>query len=143
MLPWSLSPLPLLFLLPLALARPALLLPAFRDYPVGPAVMPRLRAERRESPGRLRVVALHAAFATAMRMVHRIHGYPAHRGAAAMPAGPARFTVGHVLVIEIAHLAHRGHAVQSKPPHLARRQFHQREQPLFAEQLRRSASGTN
>src|SRR5260370_36888861 len=56
------------------------------DHPVGPAIMPCLGSQSRKAPGRLRVVALHAALTAALRMVHRIHSHAANRGPLAMPA---------------------------------------------------------
>src|SRR5581483_1332844 len=53
-------------------------LPPLDDPAVGALVVPRLVALGGLAPRRLRVVALRAALATAVRVIGRIHGDPAH-----------------------------------------------------------------
>jgi len=103
---------------------------------VGTLVMPGLLAQCRESPGRLRMIALHAPFAAAVRVIHRIHGHAANRGPNAAPARPPGLSEGFVLMVEIAHLANRGHAIHGKLANFARRQLHQRDFAFLAQQLR-------
>ena len=56
-----------------------------------------------------------------------------------MPARPSRLAVRHVLVVQIAQLSHRRHAINAELAHFARRQLHQREIAFLAHQLRRAA----
>src|SRR5579862_1639468 len=106
---------------------PSLLrLATLRNHPVGAPVMPGFRAERGETPRRHRMISLYAAFAAAVRMVHRIHGHAAHGRPFAVPARPAGLAVRHVFMIEIAHLADGGHAVDREPAHFPRRELYQR-----------------
>ena len=77
------------------------------------------------APGGHRVPAARGlALAAAVRVVHRVHGDAAVVRAAAQPALAARLAVGDVLVVEVAHLAHGGHAVHVDLAHLARGQLH-------------------
>ena len=79
----------------------------FDDHAVALTLLPRLGAQRRKSPRSLRMISLHAAFTTAVRMVNRVHGHATNRGPLAVPARAASLAVGHILVIEIAQLADR------------------------------------
>ena len=97
-------------------------------------LLSRLRAQCRKSPRSLRVVALHAAFTAAVRVVHRVHRHAAHRRTLAVPPRASRLAVRHVLVVQIAELADRGHAIHAELPHFARRQLHQRDVAFFAQQ---------
>src|SRR5580692_11126551 len=115
------------------------LLPSLHNLPVGTLVVPRLLAERREGPRRLRVIALDLAFTTAVRVIDRVHGHAAHGGLHAVPPCAPGLAVGFILMIEIANLANRRHAIHGKLAHFARGHLHQREIALFAEQLRRAA----
>ena len=62
------------------------LLPALDNVLVGALVVSRLLAQRRESPGRLRMIALDLTFAASVRVIHRVHGHAANRGPDAAPA---------------------------------------------------------
>src|SRR5215472_3701497 len=120
-----------------------LLLPALDNKLVGALVVPRFFAKRRERPGRLRMIALDAPFATAMRMIHGVHGYTANRGTDAAPARAPGLSKAFILVVEVAHLANRGHTVHGKLADFARRQFHEGNFALLAQQLRGTASRTD
>src|SRR5258708_599875 len=50
------------------------LLPSLHNLPIRALVPPRLLAQRREGPRRLRVIALDLAFTTAVRVIDRVHG---------------------------------------------------------------------
>src|SRR6266851_1459563 len=119
------------------------LLPTLNDLLVGTLVPAGLLAQRRESPGCLRVIALDLAFSSAVRMIHRIHGHAAHRGLDAAPPRAPGLAEGFVFMVKVAHLANRGHAIDGKLAHFAAGHLHQREVPFFAEQLRRSARGAH
>src|SRR4029077_6320449 len=119
------------------------LLPALDNVLVGALVVSRLLAQRRESPGRLRMIALDLAFAAAVRMIHGDHGHAANGGLFPVPPRAAGFAVGFILMVEVADLADRGHALDGKLAHCAGRQLHQREIAFFAQQLRRAARGTH
>src|SRR5580693_1303896 len=77
------------------------------DHPAALALLARLRSKGRKTPRSLRMVSLHAAFATAVRVIHRVHRHAAYGGAFAMPTRAACFPVRHVFVIQIPELADR------------------------------------
>src|SRR5258708_11685459 len=111
------------------------LLPALDNVFVGALVVPRLLTQRRESPGRLRMIALDLAFAASVRMIHGVHGHAADRRLFPVPPRAAGLSVCFILMIEVADLANRRHALDGKLAHFAGRQLHQREIALFAQQL--------
>src|SRR6202795_2543728 len=113
------------------------------NHPVALALLSRLRAQSWKAPGSLRVVALHTALAAAVRMVHRVHRYAAHRWTLAVPARAARFSVRNILVIEVPELADRGHAINAESPHFTRSHLHQGELAFLAQKLRRPARCAN
>src|SRR5258708_4598110 len=119
------------------------LLPALDNVLVGALVVSRLLTQRREGPGRLRMIAFDLAFAAPVRMIHGIHGHAANGGFLPVPPRAPGFSVGFVLMVEVADLAHRRHALHGKLAHFAGRQLHQREITFFAQQLRRAARGTH
>src|SRR5688572_5266241 len=89
-----------------------LFLPALHYETVRVLAMPRLVALGGLAPRRHRVTAARGfAFTTAERVVHRVHGDAAHVRALAQPAAAARLADRDVLVIEVAHLADRRHAL--------------------------------
>src|ERR1700686_2995294 len=91
---------------------------------VSALVVARLKSAGRLSPGGHRMTATRSlAFATAMRMVHRIHRNTAVVRAAAQPTGLTRLAVRFVLMLDVAHLADGGHALHLNPSNLAGRQF--------------------
>src|SRR5438552_1828220 len=96
---------------------------------------PHLLTQRREGPGRLRMIALDLSFAAPVRMIHGIHGHAANGGFFPVPPRAPGFSVGFVLMVEVADLAHRRHALHGKLAHFAGRQLHQREITFFAQQL--------
>src|SRR5215469_13280794 len=120
-----------------------LLLTTLHDHAIGALVLTRLLAERRESPRRHRVITLHAAFTTAVRMIHGVHGHAANGRFLAAPTRAARLAIGLILVVEIANLADRGHAIDREPADFAGRHLHERIVALLAEKLRRSTSRAN
>src|SRR5256712_2634311 len=98
-------------------------------------VVPRLVALGRLPPGRLRVVALRAPLAAAVRMVDRVHRHAAHLGAPAEPADAAGLAVGDVLVLEVADLPDGGAAGQPHAPQLARGELHEGVVALLRHEL--------
>src|SRR5262249_11845957 len=78
------------------------LLSPLDDVLVRTFVVTRLLAQRRESPGRLRMIALYAAFTTAMRVIDRVHGYAANRGTNTAPTCTACLAEVFVFMVEIA-----------------------------------------
>src|ERR1700727_3002196 len=115
--------------LQLAVARvpQTLLTASLHNHAVARTLLSRLRPQRRETPRRLRVVSLHAAFTAAVRMVHRVHGHTAIRRPSSVQTRAARLAVSHILVIQIAQLPDRRHAIDAELAHFARRQLDQRE----------------
>src|SRR5258708_22141921 len=71
----------------------SLLLPAFDNVFVGALIVSRLLAQRRESPGRLRMIALYFSFAAAVWMIHGVHGHAANAGLFPLPSRPPGFSV--------------------------------------------------
>src|SRR5262245_53719578 len=110
---------------------------------VSALVVPRLLPQRRESPRRYRVIALYAALTTTVRVIHGVHGHTANGRANTHPARAAGLAERFVLVIQVADLANRGHAVYGKLSHFAGRQLDQRQIAFFAQQLSGSAGGAN
>src|SRR5690242_4108876 len=79
------------------------------------------------------------AFTTAERVVHRVHRHAADVRPLAEPAAAAGLADRHVLVIEIADLADRRHALDVDLPDFARRHAHRRVGALAGHQLHRRA----
>src|SRR3984957_20445599 len=101
------------------------LLTSLHNHPVALPLLTRLRAQSRKSPGSLRVVALHAAFSAAVRVIHRVHRHAAHRRTFSMPARAPRFPVSNIFVVQIAQLANCSHAVHAEFSNFTRRQLDQ------------------
>src|SRR6185437_10181490 len=92
---------------------------------IGPLVMAGPEAHRWLAPGCLWLAAdWRASLTTTMRVVHWIHHRAAHMRAAPQIARASGLADAHVLVIEIAHLAHRRDTFEMDGPLLARRQTH-------------------
>src|ERR1700730_10814846 len=107
------------------------LLPSLHDLPVRTLVPACLLAQRRESPGCLWVIALDLAFSSAVRMIHRIHGHAAHRGLDPAPPRAAGLSERLVLMVQVAHLPNRGHAIDGKLSHFAAGHLHQPQVALL------------
>src|SRR5437899_3198256 len=118
---------------------PRLLLAPHDDEAVRPLVVPRLVAFGRHAPGRLRMVALRAPLAAAVRMIDGIHRDAANARATSEPARPSRLADRDVLVLEVADLADGGAALDADEALLARRQLHERVLAFLCHQLRRAA----
>src|SRR2546422_31103 len=118
--------------------RRLLFLPSRHDVAVrGPRPATGLVALGGLAPRGHRVIALALALAAAHRVVDGVHHRAAHRRAEAEPAHPTRLPDRYVLVVEVAHLPDRRHAVDRHHPHLARRQLERR--PLALRHARRDA----
>src|ERR1019366_4129274 len=91
-----------------------LLLSAFDNQVIGALAVTRLRTKRRESPRRLRMITLYAAFTTTVRVIHRIHSHTTVGRTLPEPARLSSFTEGDVLVVEVADLSDGRHAIQAK-----------------------------
>src|SRR5438876_144883 len=117
--------------------RRLLFLPSRHDVAVrGPRPATGLVALGGLAPRGHRVIALALALAAAHRVVDGVHHRAAHRRAEAEPAHPARLPDRYVLVVEVAHLPDRRHAVDRHHPHLARRQLERRPLALLRQELR-------
>src|SRR5437879_298431 len=117
--------------------RRLLFLPSRHDVAVrGPRPATGLVALGGLAPRGHRVIALALALAAAHRVVDGVHHRAAHRRAKAEPAHPARLTDRYVLVVEVAHLPDRRHAVDRHHPHFARRQLERRPLALLRQELR-------
>src|SRR2546427_3337245 len=113
-----------------------LFLPARDDVGVaGPGAPARLVALGGLAPRRHRMIALALALAAAHRVIDRVHDGAAHRRPEAAPAHAPSLADRHVLVIEVAHLADGGHAVERDQPYLARGQPQRGPIAFFREQL--------
>src|ERR1700760_600507 len=135
-----------IFCLSYLLQRPCLLLRpllAFttNDERVGPLVVARLVAARRLAPWRHRMPGARGlALAAAVRVIDRVHGHAAVGGADALPAVASRLADGYVLVVRIAHLPDRCHALDQHAPRLAGRQLQQSVVTFLRNKLCLSAS---
>src|SRR5262245_49043166 len=103
---------------------------------VGALVVARFVTQRRLPPRRHRVVALDATFTTTVRMIDRIHDDAANRWPHAHVANASGFSQRDILVIQIAHLTDRRHAVHVDEPNLSRRKLHVSVPAFFRDQLR-------
>src|SRR5256885_2165258 len=118
---------------------PLLLSPADNEL-VGALVIACLVTARGLAPGSYGMASAGGlAFAAAMRMVDRVHRDTAVYRLLAQPDVPAGLADGHVLVVHIADLPDRRHAIDQHPPRLAGRQLHQRVLFFLGHQLRRAA----
>src|SRR5258705_1947002 len=119
------------------------LLPTLNDLLVRSLVPAGLLAQRGESPRRLRVVALDLTFSSAVRMIHRVHGHTAHGGLDAAPPRASGLAERFILMVKVANLANRSHAIDRKLAHFAAGHLHQREIAFFTQKLRRATRGPN
>src|SRR5262245_45218912 len=89
------------------------------DKLVGTLVITRFVTQRRLTPGSHRVIALDPTFATSVRMVDRIHHHTANRRPHTHMTDTSGLTQSDVLVVEIADLADRCHAIHVDEPDFA------------------------
>src|SRR5262245_37459400 len=90
-----------------------LFLPAGHDAAIrGPGPPPGLVALGGLAPRRHRVVALALALAATHRVIDRVHHRSPDGGTEAAPAHAPGLADRNILVVEVAHLADRGHALQ-------------------------------
>src|SRR5580693_5542039 len=102
-------------------------------------VVPRLVPARRLAPRCHGMPdARSLSFTAAMRMVYRVHRYTAVVRTLTQPPRPSGFADRHILVIDVADLPDRRHAVLRNLARLARRQLHQRVLFFLRHQLCRS-----
>src|ERR1051326_6118982 len=106
------------------------------DELISPFVVPSFVSEGRLSPRRHGVIALHTTFTTAVRMIYRIHHDTAIRRADSHMPGPADFTDGHILVVEISDLPNCCNTVDIHQPNFTGRQLHMGIRALFRNKLR-------
>src|SRR5436190_11189277 len=117
-----------------------LFLPTLHDEAVRVLAVPRLVALGRLAPRRHRVTAARGlALAAAERVIHRVHRHAAHVWTLTEPAAPPSLADRNVLVIEVAHLADRGHALDEHLADFARGQLHRRVFAFARHQLHRRA----
>src|SRR5579883_1630780 len=100
-----------------------------RDDPfVGPLVVAGLEPPRRLPPRRHRMPsAAGFALAASVRMIYRVHRHAPVVRPFPHPALAARFAKTDVFVLDIAHLADRGRALDRHAPDLARRKLQKRD----------------
>src|SRR5580692_8686435 len=104
-------------------------------------VVPRLVPARRLAPRCHGMPAARSlSFTAAMRMVYRVHRYTAVVRTLTQPPRPSGFADRHILVIDVADLPDRRHAVLRNLARLARRQLHQRVLFFLRYELRRTTS---
>src|SRR5262249_41344741 len=89
----------------------------------------------RLAPRRHRVVALAFALAAPHGMVDRVHDRAAHRRPEATPTHAASLADRDVLVVEVAHLTDRGHAVETDEANLTGRQLQRRAVTFLGQKL--------
>src|ERR1039458_3703474 len=119
---------PALVMLPLCATatRPLLsLLTLPGDDPlIGPLIIAGLEAAGRLAPGCHGVPSAGSlAFAATVRMIHRVHGDAAVVRHLAQPAFPSGLAQRDVLVVHVAHLADRRHAVERHAADFSGRQL--------------------
>src|ERR1700682_404448 len=95
------------------------LLPSLNDLLIRTFVPAGFLTQRRESPGRLRVIALDLAFAAPVRMIHRVHAHAAHGGLDAAPPRASGLAESFIFMVKVANLADRSHAIDGKLAHFA------------------------
>src|SRR5579872_278593 len=124
---------------------PLFLFPASNDQlAAGLLRLPGAVAKGRLAPRRLRVAARAGlALASTVRVVGGVHRRAAHGRALALPARAARFAAGLVLVLQVADLAHRGHAADVHAAHLARRHPDDGVVAFFRDELGRRPGGAD
>src|SRR5215471_3822208 len=89
--------------------------PAADDVPIRGLLAPGLVAFGRHPPRRLRMIALGAPLAAAMRMVHRVHRDTTHmRTPSQMTVAPG-LADRNIFAVEIAHLSDRGATFRLPP----------------------------
>src|SRR5882762_5303888 len=114
-----------------------------QDELVGRLVGPRLLALGRLAPGRDRMTATRgAAFAAAVRMIDRVHDDATHMRATTEPARPAGLAYHDILVVRVAHRAHRRQAFARHDTHFTRIQLELGIARVLADQLGVGAGGT-
>src|SRR5436309_2016520 len=89
------------------------------------------------------MIALDLTFAASVRVIHRVHGHAANRRPNPAPTCAAGLSEGFVLMVEVANLANRGHALHGKLTNFPGRQLHKSYLAFLAQQLRRAARGTH
>src|SRR5436190_11045698 len=97
---------------PLLIERAMLFRLPLHDELVGALVIPSFVAESRLPPRRHRVVTLHAAFTTTMRVIDGIHNNAANRRPHPQMPDASGLSERHLFVIEIANLSDRRYAIQ-------------------------------
>src|SRR5690606_2523696 len=83
------------------------------------------------------------ALATTQRVIDRVHGHATDLRPTTAPAIPAGFADHGELVIQIAHLAYRGHALLANAADLGRRKAEGHVVPLLGDDLDASPGGTS
>src|SRR5262249_13220318 len=99
-------------------------------------VVSRFVTEGGLSPWSHRVISLHAAFATAVRMVDGVHNDTSDRRTNPHVARPPSFSDRDSLVVKITDLADRRNAVDVHQSYFARRQLDVGVCSFFSNQLR-------
>src|ERR1700756_1457955 len=119
-------------------------LPAPDDEPIGTLVVARLVSTRRLAPRGHRMTSTGSlAFAAAVRVIDWIHGHAAVVRTASGPAHATGLANRDVLVIGVAYLPDRGHAILQNLARLAGRQLDERVVAFLGHQLRRTARRTH
>src|SRR6204780_4551571 len=113
------------------------------DHSAALTLLTSLRTKSRKTPRSLRMISLHTALTTAVRMIDRVHRHAAHRGPLAVPSRAACFPVGHIFVIQISKLADCSLALNAELPDLSRREPEQGDNAFFAQELRCPTGGAN
>src|SRR6185312_4208664 len=113
----------------------ALVTPRHNEH-IRALVVPRLVTTRRLTPRRHRVTSARGlTLTTAVRMVDRVHRHTTVGWANTLPAVASGLSDRHILVIGIANLANRRHALHEHAPRLAGGQLQQSVVALLRHQL--------
>src|ERR1700678_952337 len=110
------------------------------DKPVRALVFAGFRALGALAPRRHRMAAARgAAFAAAVRMIHRVHRHAAYAGTDAFPARAAGFADHFVLVVGIGYSTDGRHAFAANDTHFGGAHFHLHIPRILADDLGISA----
>src|SRR6266850_3305236 len=104
---------------------------------VGSFVVSGFVPQCRLTPGSHRMIPLHTAFASAVRMIDRIHYHATHGWANSHVARASGLSNRNVFMVQVAHLTDRRYAVDVYQPNFTRRKFHMGVAAFLRHKLRR------
>src|SRR2546427_4616284 len=91
---------------------------------IGSFVVSCFVAQCRLTPRSHRMITLHTAFASTMRMIDRVHYHATHGWANSHVTRAPGLSNRDVFMVQVAHLTDRRQAINVYQPHFARRELH-------------------